>query len=83
MPDQCAATQGLDIAARAKQGKLGGFRHVIFLAAFAIPVHGWDLLKTFGGKWPEWFTAGEPYTGVNVSLLLPFPFSGLTLTRGT
>ncbi|KAI1845392.1 hypothetical protein JX265_005253 [Neoarthrinium moseri] len=58
----CVATQGLTISQRAKEGKPGGFRHIIFLAAFAIPVRGYDLLQTLGGTWPDWQIAGEPYT---------------------
>lgn len=62
---------------RAKEGKPGGFRHVMFLSAFAVPVRGWDLLTTFGGKWADWQEAGEPYTKVSTtvpSTSLPISF---------
>lgn len=70
-----AATEGHGIGERRENGLKGGFREIIFVASFAIPVKGWDLLTTFGGTWPEWQTRGEKYTGV--SYLAPF------LVRGT
>lgn len=62
----CAATEGESIKERAKRGKLGGFRAIIFLAAFAIPCKGWDLLTTFGGKWPDWQDTAVPYSKASV-----------------
>lgn len=58
------ATEGLEVSHRKKEGKAGGFRHIIYLAAFAIPVRGLDLLTVIGGKWPDWQIAGQPYTKV-------------------
>ncbi|KAF3007287.1 hypothetical protein E8E14_001617 [Neopestalotiopsis sp. 37M] len=58
----CDATQGLEVAQRAKEGKPGGFRHVIFLAAFFVHARGLDLLQMLGGTWPDWQITGEPYT---------------------
>ncbi|ETS82481.1 hypothetical protein PFICI_04357 [Pestalotiopsis fici W106-1] len=58
----CDVTQGHEVAQRAKEGKPGGFRHVIFLAAFFVPARGMDMLQTLGGAWPDWQIAGEPYT---------------------
>ncbi|KAH7154582.1 Alpha/beta hydrolase fold-1 [Fusarium sp. MPI-SDFR-AT-0072] len=57
-----AATQDQGTEDRAKRGLKGGFHSVIFLAAFAIPVKGWDLITTFGGAYPPWLQAGEKYT---------------------
>ncbi|RBR19738.1 hypothetical protein FVER53590_13746 [Fusarium verticillioides] len=57
-----AATEGQGTQDRAKRGLKGGFHSIIFLAAFAIPVKGWDLITTFGGAYPPWLQAGEKYT---------------------
>ncbi|KAK6715138.1 hypothetical protein SNK04_006069 [Fusarium graminearum] len=57
-----AATQGQGVHERAQAGLKGGFQSIIFLAAFAIPVKGWDLITTFGGSYPGWLQAGEKYT---------------------
>lgn len=59
-----AATEGQGVREREERGEKGGFREIIFIVSFAIPVKGWDLLTTFGGKWPEWQNTGEIYTGV-------------------
>lgn len=59
-----AATQGQEVHERAQAGLKGGFQSIIFLAAFAIPVKGWDLITTFGGSYPGWLQAGEKYTKV-------------------
>lgn len=61
----CASTQGLGVEERAKEGKAGGFRSIIYLAAFAIPKRGMDLLTTFGGSWGVWQNAAKPYTRVS------------------
>ncbi|KAH8678484.1 Alpha/beta hydrolase fold-1 [Xylariales sp. PMI_506] len=58
----CAATENFDVLQRTKDGKPGGFQHVIFLAAFPVPVRGWDLVTTFGEKLPDWQESAEPYT---------------------
>lgn len=60
----CAATEGHGVEERRKLGKRGGFRSIIFISAFVIPVKGWDLLTTFGGAWPDWQNVGEAYTKV-------------------
>lgn len=62
-----AATEGLGVEERAREGKKGGFREIVFIASFAIPFKGWDLLTTFGGRWPEWQSTGENYQGVSLS----------------
>ncbi|KAI1849199.1 hypothetical protein JX266_005160 [Neoarthrinium moseri] len=58
----CASTQGLGVQERALEGKKGGFKSIVFLAAFAIPKRGMDLLQTFGGSWGVWQNATTPYT---------------------
>ncbi|KAM0242275.1 hypothetical protein ACHAP5_007215 [Fusarium lateritium] len=57
-----AATEGQGVQERQAAGLRGGFHSIIFLAAFAIPVSGWDLLTTFGGAYPPWLETGEKYT---------------------
>ncbi|RSL85332.1 hypothetical protein CEP52_016177 [Fusarium oligoseptatum] len=57
-----AATEGQGTSERAEKGLKGGFHSIIFIAAFAIPVKGWDLITTFGGAYPAWLETGEKYT---------------------
>ncbi|KAM0561362.1 hypothetical protein ACHAPJ_003242 [Fusarium lateritium] len=57
-----ASTQNEGVQERAARGLKGGFHSIIFLAAFAVPVRGWDLLTTLGGQWPEWQENQESYT---------------------
>jgi hypothetical protein len=59
-----AATQGQGVQERQAAGLNGGFHSIIFLAAFAIPVRGWDLITTFGGAYPPWLETSEKYTKV-------------------
>ncbi|KAL3295257.1 hypothetical protein RB213_005331 [Colletotrichum asianum] len=56
------ATEGQGTQERAARGLKGGFNSIIFVAAFAVPVRGWDLLTTFGGAWPDWHDTCESYT---------------------
>lgn len=56
------ATKGLSVEERAKEGKKGGFRQIILIAAFAIPRAGMDVFATFGGQWPPWADFAEAYT---------------------
>lgn len=60
----CAATKGYTVHDRSKAGKKGGFRAVLFIAAFAIPEPGLDLLTAFGGTFPHWMASETPYSGV-------------------
>ncbi|KAK3935772.1 Alpha/beta hydrolase fold-1 [Diplogelasinospora grovesii] len=57
-----AVTKGQGVAERAAQGKRGGFHSIIFVAAFAIPQRGLDLLQTFGGQYPPWLKGAQPYS---------------------
>ncbi|KAI1321236.1 alpha/beta-hydrolase [Xylariaceae sp. FL0255] len=59
----CAATKGFTVAERAEQGKKGGFRAILFIAAFALPEPDKDLLTSFGGTFPAWMKYEENYTG--------------------
>lgn len=70
-----AATAGNSVAERAREGKAGGFRQIIYVAAFAIPAAGTDLLATFGGQWPPWAEFAPAYSKVRShEPLLPVPF---------
>lgn len=60
-----AATAGNGVAERAREGKKGGFRQIIYVAAFAIPVTNTDLLATFGGQWPPWADFAPAYLKVS------------------
>lgn len=60
----CGATKGYTVQDRSAVGKKGGFRAVLFIAAFAIPEPGLDLLTAFGGTFPAWMDYEVPYTGV-------------------
>ncbi|KAF5000101.1 hypothetical protein FDECE_11287 [Fusarium decemcellulare] len=68
-----AATQGQGTHERAEQGLKGGFHSIMFMAAFAIPVKGWDLITTFGGAYPEWLQTGEKYTKNKITVMTPEP----------
>lgn len=63
----CCATKGFTVHDRAAAGKRGGFRAILFIAAFAIPEPGVDLLTAFGGKFPEWMAHEHPYTSRGAS----------------
>ncbi|KAI9053924.1 hypothetical protein LZ554_002869 [Drepanopeziza brunnea f. sp. 'monogermtubi'] len=59
----CSA-EGFSVAERAKEGKKGGVRSVVYIAAFMIP-KGKSLLDMLGGKPPPWMDVqGEKTTGV-------------------
>ncbi|KAJ0114846.1 hypothetical protein J7T55_004588 [Diaporthe amygdali] len=56
----CVATRENSIAERARRGLSGGFRHVIFLCAFAIPAAGMSILDTLPNRqWFDWHTISE------------------------
>ncbi|KAH9893892.1 hypothetical protein F4778DRAFT_748853 [Xylariomycetidae sp. FL2044] len=57
----CAATENFSMADRSSKGLTGGFSHAIFLAGFAVPEAGLDLIQTFGGTLPEWIDHDELY----------------------
>lgn len=59
-----AATAGNSVAERAREGKAGGFRQIIYVAAFAIPAAGMDLFAVFGGQWPPWAEFAPAYSKV-------------------
>jgi alpha-beta hydrolase superfamily lysophospholipase len=65
----CAATEGFTTQQRAAQGSSGEFKAIVFLAAFAIPRKGMDLLQAFGGSWAPWQSASLPCTGVNLPVI--------------
>lgn len=57
-----AATKGNGVADRAREGKAGGFRGIVYVAAFAIPAAGVDLFAVFGGQWPPWAEFAPAYS---------------------
>ncbi|KAI1194038.1 alpha/beta-hydrolase [Nemania serpens] len=67
----CGATKGYTVKDRAAAGKKGGFRSILFIAAFAIHEPGLDLLTAFGGKFPAWMAHEFPYTGNTSSFVHP------------
>lgn len=69
-----AATEGLTRLERAAAGLPGGFCHVIYISAFALPVREMSLLQAVGGSFPGWVTHGEIYGQSKVSQAdIPFP----------
>jgi pimeloyl-ACP methyl ester carboxylesterase len=76
-----AATQGQGVQERKIAGLKGGFHSIIFLAAFAIPVRGWDLITTFGGAYPPWLETSEKYTKVLCGHKSRFNETRLTVCR--
>lgn len=54
------ATHDNGVAERAKRGLPGGFRHIVFLCAFAIPAAGLSELDTVPNRqWLDWNTVIE------------------------
>jgi len=56
-----AATEGLTRSERAAAGLPGGFCHVIYMSAFALPAREMSLLQSVGGSFPSWVNHGETY----------------------
>ncbi|KAI1258725.1 alpha/beta-hydrolase [Xylariaceae sp. FL1019] len=50
----CIATRNQDIMTRKAAGQKGGFSHLLFLCAFAAPVHGMSVLSVTDGNWLPW-----------------------------
>ncbi|KUJ21269.1 alpha/beta-hydrolase [Mollisia scopiformis] len=50
----CIATRGNTVDDRRTLGKRGGFSHLAFLAAFAMPAKGMSVLSVSGGSWLPW-----------------------------
>ncbi|KAK5625976.1 hypothetical protein RRF57_001692 [Xylaria bambusicola] len=67
----CGAVKGFTVHERAAAGKRGGFRAILFIAAFAIPEPNLDLLTAFGGKYPAWGDFATPYIGNASSFVHP------------
>ncbi|KAI1344165.1 Alpha/beta hydrolase fold-1 [Xylariaceae sp. FL0016] len=59
----CASTEGLGVHERAAESKKGGFKAIVYLAAFAIPKRGMSLLEAFGGAWAPWMNPGATKAG--------------------
>ncbi|KAI1474846.1 hypothetical protein K445DRAFT_25976 [Daldinia sp. EC12] len=63
----CAATDGFTVEERKNSGKKGGFRAILFIAAFAMPRTGMDLLQSLKGRYPSWMTPHEPFYQKNIT----------------
>ncbi|OTA91101.1 hypothetical protein M434DRAFT_76884 [Hypoxylon sp. CO27-5] len=50
----CVATRGNTVDDRRAVGKTGGFSHLAFLAAFAVPARGMGVLSASGGSLNPW-----------------------------
>ncbi|KAI1263437.1 alpha/beta-hydrolase [Xylariaceae sp. FL1019] len=53
------ATRGQGVAERKAAGLTGGFRHIVFLCAFALEAQGLSLLDQLGGEPLSWQTIDE------------------------
>lgn len=47
-----AAAEGYQVHERRAKGLPGGIKHIVYLAAFALPEKGSNLLVAFGGSYP-------------------------------
>ncbi|KAI8958754.1 hypothetical protein F5Y11DRAFT_359783 [Daldinia sp. FL1419] len=56
----CAATKGFTVEERKHNGKKGGFRAILFMAAFSVSRAGMNILQCLGGQYPLWMTH-EPF----------------------
>lgn len=59
----CIATRGNGIDDRRAVGKRGGFSHLVFLCAFAMPARGMSVLSVSGGSWLPWHKVIELEAG--------------------
>ncbi|KAK3995732.1 Alpha/beta hydrolase fold-1 [Cladorrhinum sp. PSN332] len=65
------ATRNNGVAERAAAGLKGGFKHVVFLAAFALPAAGLSNLTAVPGEqWMPWHTVLEGEGGVKQQLFV-------------
>ncbi|KAI2633164.1 hypothetical protein GGS26DRAFT_555509 [Hypomontagnella submonticulosa] len=60
----CTATKGYTVEERQQAEKKGGFRSILFVAAFAMPGPGLNILQCLGGKYPPWMMHQPAYQGV-------------------
>ncbi|KAI1018650.1 hypothetical protein LB503_005532 [Fusarium chuoi] len=49
-----AAVEGYQVHERKEQGLPGGIKHIVYLAAVALPAKGLSLLAAIGGSYPPW-----------------------------
>ncbi|RYP54026.1 hypothetical protein DL769_010413 [Monosporascus sp. CRB-8-3] len=59
----CTATRGNSVEDRRAVGKRGGFSHLIFLCAFAMPARGMSVFSVSGGSWLPWHKVIELEAG--------------------
>ncbi|RYP08638.1 hypothetical protein DL764_001766 [Monosporascus ibericus] len=59
----CIATRGNGVEDRRAVGKRGGFSHLVFLCAFAMPARDMSVLTVSGGSWLPWHEVIELEAG--------------------
>ncbi|CAJ2502756.1 Uu.00g101500.m01.CDS01 [Anthostomella pinea] len=59
----CIATRGHGMDERRAVGKRGGFCHLAFLCAFAMPAKGMSVFSVSGGSWLPWHKVIKPGRG--------------------
>ncbi|RYO78265.1 hypothetical protein DL766_007609 [Monosporascus sp. MC13-8B] len=59
----CIATRGNGVDDRRAAGKRGGFSHLAFLCAFAMPARSMSVLSVSGGNWLPWHKVVELEAG--------------------
>jgi hypothetical protein len=64
------ALQGQQVGERAREGKRGGFKAVLYTVSFLIP-KGLDLCTMIGGKYLDCMESAPNYQGVCHQILLP------------
>ena len=80
----CVATRGNGITERAAVGKSGGFRHIVFVCAFALPASGLSNLTAIpDGQWLPWhhFIEFEGKLGVYFTVSLYAPHASIQETN--
>ncbi|KAI9167925.1 Vegetative incompatibility protein [Paramyrothecium foliicola] len=49
-----ASAEGYQVHERKEKGLTGGIKHIVYMAAAALPTRGLSLFDTFGGSYPDW-----------------------------
>ncbi|KAJ4253962.1 hypothetical protein NW762_010361 [Fusarium torreyae] len=60
-----AAAEGYQVPERKVQGLSGGIKHIVYLAALALPAKGLSLLAAIGGSYPPWMDNQGDVVAVN------------------
>lgn len=61
----CIATENNGVGERRAAGKSGGFSHLAFISAFAMPARGMSVISVSGGSWLPWHKVIELEGGVS------------------